>query len=151
MGYFSKYLKGYGIPYGIPGTPFQGLINKCYLTENLVSAGLPQPFCRFTCVIENYFSHFSTKYYVLGTQKSHLNETVLLSTKTYVKTDGYENIENFTINFLFIFHLCNQRQQKQMDRKCQNHKPTHGTARKRQKHNSNMAAIGLSQVTSDIR
>ena len=28
----------------------------------------------------NYFSYFSTKTYVVGTQKSRLNETVLLST-----------------------------------------------------------------------
>ena len=32
-------------------------------------------------VIENYFSYFSTKAHVLGTQKNHLNETFLLSTK----------------------------------------------------------------------
>ena len=32
------------------------------------------------------FSYFSTKTYVVGTQKNCLNETVLLSTKTYVKT-----------------------------------------------------------------
>ena len=33
------------------------------------------------CVTENYFSHFSTKTYVVGTQKNRLNETVLLSTQ----------------------------------------------------------------------
>ena len=31
-------------------------------------------------IIENYFSYFPTKIYVLGTQKNRLNETVLLST-----------------------------------------------------------------------
>ena len=29
----------------------------------------------------NYFSYFSTKTYVVGTQKNHLNEMVLLSTR----------------------------------------------------------------------
>ena len=32
-----------------------------------------------------YFSYFSNKTYVVGTQKNCLNETVLLSTKTSVK------------------------------------------------------------------
>ena len=32
------------------------------------------------CAIENYFSHFSTKTYVVGTQKNCLIETILLST-----------------------------------------------------------------------
>ena len=33
-------------------------------------------------VTENYFSYFSTKTYVVGTQKNHLDdETVLLSTQ----------------------------------------------------------------------
>ena len=32
-------------------------------------------------IIENDFSHFLTKTYVLGTQKNLLNETVLLSTQ----------------------------------------------------------------------
>ena len=30
---------------------------------------------------KNYFSHFSTKTYVVGTQKNRLNETVLLNTQ----------------------------------------------------------------------
>ena len=34
------------------------------------------------------FSYFSTKTYVVGTQKNRFDETVLLSTKTYVKIDG---------------------------------------------------------------
>ena len=33
----------------------------------------------------------------MGTQKSRLNETVLLRTQTHVKTDGKENIHNFTV------------------------------------------------------
>ena len=32
-------------------------------------------------VTKNYFSYFSNKTYVVGTQKNHLNETVLLSTQ----------------------------------------------------------------------
>ena len=34
------------------------------------------------CVLENYFLYFSSKTHVVGTQKNHLNETVLLSTGT---------------------------------------------------------------------
>ena len=40
------------------------------------------------CVTENYFSYFSTKTYVVGTQKTRLNETVLLSTKNMFKVMG---------------------------------------------------------------
>ena len=36
---------------------------------------------RKECIIENYFSYFSTKTYVVGAQKNHFNETVLLSNK----------------------------------------------------------------------
>ena len=36
---------------------------------------------REECVFENYFSYFSTKTYVVGTQKNRLNETVLFSTQ----------------------------------------------------------------------
>ena len=36
---------------------------------------------RRECILENYFLHFSPKAYVVGTQKNHLNETVLLSTQ----------------------------------------------------------------------
>ena len=32
-------------------------------------------------ITENYFSYFSTKTHVVGTQKNRLNETVLLSTQ----------------------------------------------------------------------
>ena len=35
---------------------------------------------RQECVLENYFLYFSSKAYVVGTQKKRLNETVLLST-----------------------------------------------------------------------
>ena len=33
------------------------------------------------CVLENYFLHFSSKTYIMGTQKNRLNETVLLRTQ----------------------------------------------------------------------
>ena len=36
-------------------------------------------------VLQNYFSYFSTKTYVMGTQKNHLNEMVLLSTENMFK------------------------------------------------------------------
>ena len=35
----------------------------------------------FRSLTENYFSYFSTKTYVVGTQKNRLNETVLMSTQ----------------------------------------------------------------------
>ena len=42
---------------------------------------------RQECVLENYFLYFSSKTYVLDTQKNRLNETVLLSTQnTWKKT-----------------------------------------------------------------
>ena len=39
---------------------------------------------RLECVPENYFSYFLAKTYIVGTQKNHLNETVLLSTQNIV-------------------------------------------------------------------
>ena len=39
----------------------------------------------------------------MGTQKNRPNETVLLSTKTYDKTYGFENIYNCTLKKLLIF------------------------------------------------
>ena len=36
---------------------------------------------REKCVIENDFSYFSTKTYVVDTQKNHLNEMVLSNTQ----------------------------------------------------------------------
>ena len=44
----------------------------------------PQINAIFQCVNENYFSYFSIKTYVVGTQKNRLDETVPLSTQTYV-------------------------------------------------------------------
>ena len=40
------------------------------------------------CLPKNKFSYFSNKTYVVGTQKNRLNDTVLLSTQTNVKSDG---------------------------------------------------------------
>ena len=51
------------------------------------------------------FSYFSTKIYVVGTQKNRLNETVLFSTQTYVKMDGLENIYNCTLNDFVHLYL----------------------------------------------
>ena len=51
------------------------------------------------------FYYFSIKTYVVGTQKNRLNETILLSTKTYVKTDGQENIYKFTLKFFAYLNL----------------------------------------------
>ena len=36
---------------------------------------------RYKCVFENYFTYFSIKTHVVGTQKKVSNETVLLSTQ----------------------------------------------------------------------
>ena len=37
-----------------------------------------------------FFSYFSTKTYVIGTQKNRLNEAVLLSTKSHVQIEELE-------------------------------------------------------------
>ena len=42
----------------------------------------------YKCIPTNYFSHFSTKTYVVGTQKNYLNETILLSTQNMLKVMG---------------------------------------------------------------
>ena len=57
---------------------------KCYAQNTLFTSNRAQD----KCVIKNYFSYSSTKTYVVGTQKNHLNEAFLLSTKIYVITDG---------------------------------------------------------------
>ena len=53
--------------------------------------------CSLKCVKKTNVSYFSTKIYVVGTENNRLNETVLMSTKTYVKTDEQENIFNFKL------------------------------------------------------
>ena len=41
--------------------------------------------------------------YTVGTQNNRLIETLLLSTKAYVKTDGLENVYNFTLKvYLYL-------------------------------------------------
>ena len=48
-------------------------------------AGRSVPGPQINVATENNFSYFSTKTYVVGTQKNRLNETVLLSTQnTYL-------------------------------------------------------------------
>ena len=42
----------------------------------------------------------------MGTQKNRLNETVLWAPKTYVQTDGLENIYNFTLKNFVYLNLC---------------------------------------------
>ena len=54
----------------------------------------------------NIFFHFSTKTYVVGTQKICPTERVLLSTKTNVLNDGYENIHIFTLKIFAYLDLC---------------------------------------------
>ena len=36
------------------------------------------------------------------TQKLRINETALLNSQTYVNNDGYENINNYTLKYLFM-------------------------------------------------
>ena len=36
------------------------------------------------CIIENYFSYFSTKTLAVGTQKNHFNQTGFFSTQMHV-------------------------------------------------------------------
>ena len=39
---------------------------------------------RYECILENDFPYFSSKTYVVGTQKNRLNETVLFSTQKHM-------------------------------------------------------------------
>ena len=39
---------------------------------------------RKQCVVQNQFSYFSIKAYIVGAQKNRLNETVLLNIQTYM-------------------------------------------------------------------
>ena len=54
-------------------------------------------------LIKNYFSYFSTNTYVVGSQKNHLDEMVLLSTQTYVRTNGQDN---FILKKYVSLNLC---------------------------------------------
>ena len=56
--------------------------------EKILSTFLLTPYINGLCfeispiiILENFFLYFSSKTYVVGTQKNHLNETVLLSTQ----------------------------------------------------------------------
>ena len=55
---------------------------------------------------KNLISYFSTKTYVVGTQKNRLKETVLLNTQTYFKADGLEDIYNLTHKKCVYLNLC---------------------------------------------
>ena len=55
------------------------------------------------CVTTKYFSFFSTKTYVVGTQKNRLNETALLSTHNIMlKLLGKRIFTILRSNILFI-------------------------------------------------
>ena len=56
---------------------------------------------RLECVIENYFSYFSTKTYVVGAQKNRLNETVLLHTQNICLNGWVRNKCQF-----YAKHIC---------------------------------------------
>ena len=62
--------------YGLQGKP----IHQSACLKDNVLCDLPQA-SRKECVLGNCFLYFSSKTYVVGTQKNRLNETVLLSTQ----------------------------------------------------------------------
>ena len=45
--------------------------------------------------------------HVVGSQKNHLSEMVLLSTQKNVKTNGKGNISTFTLTNFLVLHSCN--------------------------------------------
>ena len=51
-------------------------------------------------------SYFSTKTYALSTQKSRLNETVLLSTQNTCLTERWENNSNFNLELFGYRTIC---------------------------------------------
>ena len=68
---------------------FHPIYTKMSVTLTIVGRLITQ----FTCLqirvcIVNYFLDFSSKTYVVGTQKNSLNETVLLSTQNTCLIDG---------------------------------------------------------------
>ena len=76
-------------------TPLAIALSNCFSMEICTASDLYKihvtgtaQASRQECIIKNYFSYFSPKTYVVGTQKSRLNATVLLSTQIYVKIDG---------------------------------------------------------------
>ena len=56
-------------------------VNKECLSQSLKSLWDPRCMVCTGPLTENYFSYFSTKTYVVGTQKNRLDERVLLSTQ----------------------------------------------------------------------
>ena len=61
----------------------------------MARTGRPVQVSRKEYVVENYFSQFSTKTYVVGTQKNNHNEMVLLNTQSTCLNYGKENILQF--------------------------------------------------------
>ena len=59
----------------------------------------------YRTLVKSAFSYFSTKTYVVGTQKNRLNETVLLSTQNICSIDSEENIYNFTLKMFVLLNL----------------------------------------------
>ena len=55
------------------------------------------------CVLKEINSYFSTKTYVLGTEKNHLNETVLLSTQNVLKLMGKKIFTILCSSVLLIY------------------------------------------------
>ena len=62
-----------------PSQQMEGDPGNLFRTDCVIMIHTQAP--RYECVTENYFSDFSTKTYVVGTQKDRLDETVLLSTQ----------------------------------------------------------------------
>ena len=60
---------------------------------------------RKECVIKILFSNFSTKTYVVGTQKNGLNETVLLSTQNICLKWRIRKYHNFDITLKMLAYL----------------------------------------------
>ena len=90
--------------------------NKSGILSVSKNLDLDQQASRYMCVAENYFSYFSTKQYVVGTQKNPLNETVLLSTQNMFGLLGKKIIaflgSSFLLNWTYgsglsfcLFHI----------------------------------------------
>ena len=72
-------LTRYTVQLSIKSTSFETLDfkeHKALATESCQNQGH-----RLEWVLENHFSYFSTKTYIVGTQNNRLNEKVLLSTQ----------------------------------------------------------------------
>ena len=73
-------------------------------------------------VIQPQFSYFSTKPYVVGTQKNHLDETALLSTQNKRLNLADKNliIHNFLLKKLGLFRPMHMYTQGKEDQKVNN-------------------------------